>query len=196
MKLVFATHNKNKLEEVKQLFPAHIELLSLEDIGCTEDIEETGHTLEDNAYIKARYVKTNYGLNCFADDSGLEIDALDGAPGVISARYAGPQKDNEANIQKVWEELKNTANKAAQFRTVIAVCIDQQEWDCEGIVRGKLILEKRGEGGFGYDPIFIPEGYQTTFAELGYEVKNTISHRARATHLFLDQLKKTIPTRE
>ena len=147
MKLVFATHNKNKLEEVKQLFPAHIELLSLEDIACTEDIEETGHTLEDNAYIKARYVKTNYGLNCFADDSGLEIDALDGAPGVISARYAGPQKDNEANIQKVWEELKNTANKAAQFRTVIAVCIDQQEWDCEGIVRGKLILEKRGEGG-------------------------------------------------
>lgn len=192
MKLVFATHNSNKLEEVKQLLPAHIELLSLNDISCTEEIEETGSTLEENAYIKARYVKSQYGLNCFADDSGLEIDALDGDPGVISARYAGPHKDNEANICKVWDNLKNQLDKTAQFRTVIAVCIDGQEWDCEGIVRGKLIHEKRGDRGFGYDPIFIPEGFEETFAQLGSEVKNKISHRARATQLFLSQLKDFI----
>ncbi len=192
MKLVFATHNENKLEEVKPLLPPHIELLSLSDIGCTEEIEETGNTLEENAYIKARYVKNTYGLNCFADDSGLEIDALDGAPGVISARYAGPQKDNEANIQKVWNKLNAQPNKAAQFRTVIAVCMDEMEWDCEGLVRGTLILEKRGQGGFGYDPIFIPEGYEQTFAELGSEVKNNISHRARATKAFLKRLKEVI----
>jgi XTP/dITP diphosphohydrolase len=192
MKLVFATHNNNKLQEVKQLLPAHIELLSLTDIGCNEEIDETGSTLEENAYIKARHVKTHYGLNCFADDSGLEIDALDGAPGVISARYAGPQKDNEANIRMVWENLKNHRDKTAQFRTVIAVCIDEQEWHCEGVVRGKLIHEKRGEGGFGYDPIFIPEEFEQTFAQLGSEVKNKISHRARAIQLFLSQLKESI----
>ncbi len=188
MKLVFATHNPNKLKEIQQLLPAHIELLSLTDIGCTEEIEETGTTLEENAYIKARHVKTQYGLNCFADDSGLEIDALSGAPGVISARYAGPQKDNEANIKKVWENLKSKTNKTAQFRTVIAVCIDDKEWDCEGIARGTLLGEKRGEGGFGYDPIFIPDGYDQTFAELGSEIKNKISHRAKAFQLFLAQL--------
>ena len=189
MKLVFATHNANKLAEVEQILPAHIELLSLTDIGCTEEIEETGTSLEENAFIKARYVKTTYGFNCFADDSGLEIDALNGDPGVYSARYAGPKKDNEANIQKVWENLVNKTDKRAQFRTVIAVCIDNQEWDCEGIVRGELIHEKRGEGGFGYDPIFIPQGFTQTFAELGTEVKNEISHRAKATKKFLNQLK-------
>ena len=188
MKLVFATHNANKLKEVKQLLPSSIELLSLTDIGCTEDIAETGDTLHENAYIKARYVRDHYGYNCFADDSGLEIDALDGAPGVISARYAGPQKDNEANILKVWNELKDKTNKAGQFRTVIALCIDGEEKDFEGIVRGKLIHDKRGIKGFGYDPIFIPEGYSQTFAELGDAVKNKISHRARATQLFLKYL--------
>ena len=188
MKLVFATHNTNKLIEVKQLLPSSIELLSLTDIGCTEDIAETGDTLHENAYIKARYVRDHYGYNCFADDSGLEIDALDGAPGVISARYAGPQKDNEANILKVWNELKDKTNKAGQFRTVIALCINSEEKDFEGIVRGKLIHEKRGIKGFGYDPIFIPEGYSQTFAELGDTVKNKISHRARATQLFLKYL--------
>ena len=192
MKLVFATHNANKLKEVKQLLPSSIELLSLTDIGCHEDIAETGTTLHENAYIKARYVRDHYGLNCFADDSGLEIDALDGAPGVISARYAGPQKDNEANIQKVWKELTHKTDKAAQFRTVIALCIDGEEKDFEGIVRGKLIHEKRGEKGFGYDPIFIPDGYTQTFAELGNEVKNKISHRARATKLFLGYLAKEL----
>jgi len=188
MKLVFATHNANKLKEVKQLLPSSVELLSLTDIGCTEDIPETGDTLHENAYIKALYVRDHYGYNCFADDSGLEIDALDGAPGVISARYAGPQKDNEANILKVWNELKDKTNKAGQFRTVIALCINSEEKDFEGIVRGKLIHEKRGEKGFGYDPIFIPEGYSQTFAELGDTVKNKISHRARATQLFLKYL--------
>lgn len=188
MKLVFATHNPNKLKEIKQLLPEYIELLSLTDIGCTEEIEETGSTLEENAYIKARHVKTHYGLNCFADDSGLEIDALDGAPGVVSARYAGPQKNNEANIKKVWENLTNKTNKAAQFRTIIAVCIEDEEWDCQGIVRGTLITEKRGQGGFGYDPIFIPEGYEQTFAELGSSIKNKISHRAKAFQRFLAQL--------
>ena len=188
MKLVFATHNANKLAEVKQILPAHIELLSLTDIGCTEEIEETGTSLEENAFIKARYVKTTYGFNCFADDSGLEIDALNGEPGVYSARYAGPEKDNEANIRKVWKNLAHKTNKTAQFRTVIAVCIDEQEWDCEGIVRGELIPDKRGQGGFGYDPIFIPHGYTQTFAELGSEIKNKISHRATATEKFLTQL--------
>ena len=188
MKLVFATHNAHKLEEVKQLVPKEIELLSLTDIGCTEDIAETGNTLIENAYIKARYVRDHYGLDCFADDSGLEIDALGGEPGVYSARYAGDSKDMEANILKVWKNLKDQKNKAAQFRTVIAICINQKEWDCEGIVRGELIAEKRGFGGFGYDPIFIPQGYEQTFAELGEEVKNKISHRAKATRLFFKYL--------
>lgn len=188
MKLVFATHNLHKLEEVKQLLPPSIELLSLSDIGCKEDIEETGNSLMENAYIKARHVRNNYGIDCFADDSGLEIDVLNGEPGVYSARYAGDQKDNEANILKVWENLVKKTNKKAQFRTVIAVCIEGKEWDCEGIVRGELIHEKRGKGGFGYDPIFIPEGYTETFAQLGDKVKNKISHRARAMKAFLKLL--------
>ncbi|MGB2085500.1 MAG: non-canonical purine NTP diphosphatase [Flavobacteriaceae bacterium] len=190
MQLVFATHNLNKLEEVRQLLPPKIELLSLADIGCTQEIAETGKTLEENAKIKALYVKQTYGLNCFSDDSGLEIDSLNGAPGVYSARYAGPQKDNEANIQKVWRQLANSNNRAAQFRTVIAVCIDHKSWTCEGLIRGRLIAEKRGQKGFGYDPIFIPKGYSQTFAELGEEVKNRISHRARAMQLFLESLTK------
>jgi XTP/dITP diphosphohydrolase len=189
MKLVFATHNLHKLREIKQLLPSSIELLSLKDINCTEEIEETGSTLEQNAFIKAQYVKKKFGLNCFADDSGLEIDSLNGAPGVISARYAGQKKDNQANIEKVWKNLRHHTNKAAQFRTVIAAFIEQEQWDCEGIIRGSLIEEKRGKGGFGYDPIFIPTGYSKTFAELGNEIKNTISHRAIATRFFLEKLK-------
>ena len=188
MQLVFATHNPNKLKEVQALLPASITLLSLDDIGCTEEIEETGTTLTENAYIKARHVRDRYGLNCFADDSGLEIDALGGAPGVISARYAGPQKDNEANILKVWSALANKTYKAAQFRTIIALCMGKEERDFEGIVRGELIHEKRGEKGFGYDPIFIPEGYTQTFAELGKDVKNKISHRARAVEALVNAL--------
>ena len=188
MQLVFATHNAHKLTEVKQLVPAHIELLSLTDIGCTDEIEETGTTLEENAMIKAKYVYDNYGYSCFADDSGLEIDAINGEPGVYSARYAGPERDNEANIRKVWEQLKDKPSTAAQFRTVIAVCMNKKEWLCEGKVRGHMLFEKRGSLGFGYDPIFVPEGYSQTFAELGNEVKNKISHRAIATQEFLASL--------
>ena len=189
MKLVFATHNLNKLKEIKELVPAGIELLSLTDINCTEDIEETGVTLEENAKIKANYVKNNYGYDCFADDSGLEIDALDGAPGVYSARYAGAEKSNEKNIQKVWSELAKKEDRKAQFRTIIAAHIGGEISIYEGKVRGQIISEKRGKGGFGYDPIFIPEDYSKTFAELGNEIKNTISHRSKAFRYFISHFK-------
>ena len=192
MKLVFATHNLNKLKEIQELVPAGIELLSLTDINCTEDIEETGVTLEENAKIKANYVKNNYGYDCFADDSGLEIDALDGAPGVYSARYAGAEKSNEKNIQKVWSELAKKEDRKAQFRTIIAAHIGGEISIYEGKVRGQIISEKRGNGGFGYDPIFIPEGYSKTFAELGNEIKNTISHRAKAFRYFISRFKTGI----
>lgn len=187
-KLVFATHNPNKLKEIQELVPPGIELLSLKDINCIEDIEETGTTLEENAKIKVDYIKNKYGYDCFADDSGLEVDALDGAPGVYSARYAGSEKNNEKNIQKVWENLFDKKEKNAQFRTVIAANIHGKEFLCEGKIRGTIIHEKRGKGGFGYDPIFIPKGHLKTFAELGKEVKNKISHRAKAFTVFLKDL--------
>ena len=185
MKLVFATHNLNKLKEIQELVPSGIEILSLTDIKCTEDIEETGTTLEENAKIKVDFIKDNYGYDCFADDSGLEIDSLEGAPGVYSARYAGAEKSNEKNIEKVWAKLADKEDKSAQFRTIIAAHIDSKTLQCEGKVCGTIISEKRGEGGFGYDPIFIPNGYSKTFAELGKEVKNEISHRAIAFRIFL-----------
>jgi len=188
MKLVFATHNLNKIREIQELVPSGIEILSLTDINCTEDIEETGITLEENAKIKVDYIKDKYGYDCFADDSGLEIDALDGAPGVYSARYAGTEKSNKKNIEKVWTKLAKKKDTAAQFRTIIAAHIDGKTFQCEGKVHGTIIYEKRGEGGFGYDPIFIPEGYSETFAELEKEVKNKISHRAKAFHIFLSTL--------
>lgn len=188
MKLVFATHNLNKLKEIQELVPTGIEILSLTDIKCTEDIEETGTTLEENAKIKVDYIKDNYGYDCFADDSGLEIDSLEGAPGVYSARYAGAEKSNEKNIEKVWAKLADKKDKSAQFRTIIAAHIDGKKLQCEGKVRGTIISEKRGEGGFGYDPIFIPNGYSKTFAELGKEVKKEISHRAIAFRIFLKSL--------
>ena len=188
MKLVFATHNLNKLKEIQELVPTGIEILSLTDIKCTEDIEETGTTLEENAKIKVDYIKDNYGYDCFADDSGLEIDSLEGAPGVYSARYAGAEKSNEKNIEKVWAKLAYKKDKSAQFRTIIAAHIDGKKLQCEGKVRGTIISKKRGEGGFGYDPIFIPNGYSKTFAELGKEVKNEISHRALAFRIFLKSL--------
>ena len=188
MKLVFATHNLNKLKEIQELVPSGIEILSLTDIKCTEDIEETGTTLEENAKIKVDYIKDNYGYDCFADDSGLEIDSLVGAPGVYSARYAGAEKSNEKNIEKVWAKLAVKKDKSAQFRTIIAAHIDGKKLQCEGKVRGTIISEKRGEGGFGYDPIFIPNGYSKTFAELGKEVKKEISHRAIAFRIFLKSL--------
>jgi XTP/dITP diphosphohydrolase len=194
MKLIFATHNQHKVEELKKLVPASISILSLADINCHHDIKETGTTLEENAEIKANFIKYKYGLDCFADDSGLEIESLQGAPGVYSARYGGEGKNSEDNIHKVWEELKGKTNTKAQFRTVIASSFGNTIKRFEGIVKGDIIFEKRGAGGFGYDPIFIPEGFAKTFAELGDLVKNRISHRALATQLFLkelNQLKKS-----
>jgi XTP/dITP diphosphohydrolase len=192
MKLVFATHNLNKLKEVKEMVPEGIEILSLSDINCTEEIEETGTTLEENARIKVTYVKDHYGYDCFSDDSGLEIDSLNGAPGVYSARYAGEDKNNDNNIKKVWKNLKDKENKSGQFRTIIAADIKGKKSLFEGIIRGTLINEKRGDGGFGYDPIFVPTGHSKTFAELEKKVKNIISHRAKAFSFFVKDLNSAI----
>jgi XTP/dITP diphosphohydrolase len=180
--LVFATNNQHKLEEVRAILGAAYQILSLKDIHCLEDIPETADTLEENALLKARYVKTHYGMDCFADDTGLEVRALGNAPGVCSARYAGEAKDAKANRQKVLKELEGKDDYSARFRTVVALIKDGKETLFEGRVSGKLIKEERGTAGFGYDPIFIPEGYSQTFAELGAEIKNTISHRAEAVN--------------
>ena len=188
MKLIFATHNQHKVEELKKLLPSNISILSLTDINCYEEIEETGTTLEENAKLKANFIKYKYGLDCFADDSGLEVDALGGSPGVYSARYAGHEKNNEDNIKKIWKELRDKDSTKAQFRTVIAASFGSKISIYEGKVIGNLIFEKRGNHGFGYDPIFIPEGYSKTFAELGDAIKNKISHRALATQKFLVEL--------
>jgi XTP/dITP diphosphohydrolase len=181
MKLIFATHNLNKVEELNKLLPKSISLLSLNDIGCHKEIKETGKTFKENAKIKADFIRYKYGLDCFADDSGLEIEALGGAPGIYSARYAGPQKNIEANIQKVWEELKEINNTRAWFHTVFYVHFSGKEYELSGSIEGSVILEKRGNKGFGYDPIFVPKGYKKTFAELGDNVKNKIGHRAIAS---------------
>ena len=192
MKLIFATHNQHKVEELKKLLPSNISILSLTDINCYEEIEETGTTLEENAKLKANFIKYKYGLDCFADDSGLEVDALGGSPGVYSARYAGHEKNNEDNIKKIWKELRDKDSTKAQFRTVIAASFGSKISIYEGKVIGNLIFEKRGNHGFGYDPIFIPEGHTKTFAELGDAVKNKISHRALATQKFLTELLTTL----
>jgi len=191
MKIIFATHNQNKVEELKQIVPSKYSLLSLNDIGCIEEIKETGSTLEENAQIKADYVRYKYGLDCFSDDSGLEIDALGGAPGVYSARYAGDQKNNDANIEKIWKELKGIRNPKAIFRSVIYVHLNKKKICFQGKVEGSIIYEKRGLEGFGYDPIFIPKGYKKTFAELGDTTKNKISHRALAIVQLLKLLERT-----
>jgi XTP/dITP diphosphohydrolase len=188
--LVFATNNNHKLEEVRDILGDNLQLLSLKDINCLEDIPETADTLEGNALLKAQYVKQHYGYDCFADDTGLEIPALNNAPGVYSARYAGEAKDSKANMCKVLQELESKADRSAQFRTVIALIIGEKEYLFEGIVKGILIREARGNAGFGYDPIFIPDGYSETFAELGTDIKNKISHRAEAVNKlknFLDE---------
>lgn len=185
MKIVFATNNSHKLEEIRQILGESIEVLSLADINCHDDIPETAPTLEGNAMMKARYVYDKYGTPCFADDTGLEVEALDGAPGVYSARYAGGEShDSEANMRKLLHELEGKENRRAQFRTVIAL-IEQKDGKpvahtFEGKIEGHISNEKRGTSGFGYDPIFVPEGYEQSFAELGNEIKNKISHRARA----------------
>ena len=179
-KLVVATNNAHKLEEISAILGNEMELLSLKDINCNADIPETADTLEGNARQKAMYIHENYGMDCFADDTGLEVEALNGAPGVFSARYAGDGHDSEANMQKLLKELEGKENRKAQFRTAICLIMEGKEYLFEGIVKGSIIEEKRGGAGFGYDPIFVPEGYDQTFAELGNDVKNTISHRARA----------------
>ena len=178
--LVFATHNEHKLTEVREVIGDSFQVLSLKDIGCFEDIPETADTLEGNALLKARHVKQKYGYDCFADDTGLEIAALHNAPGVYSARYAGEAKDPKANMRKVLRELQNQADSSARFRTVIALIIGEEEYLLDGVVDGLIIDEPRGKAGFGYDPIFVPQGHTETFAELGADVKNTISHRAEA----------------
>ncbi|NDW08535.1 non-canonical purine NTP diphosphatase [Dysgonomonas sp. 520] len=179
-KLIFATNNKHKLDEVRAILANDFEVLSLEDIGCIVDIPETGTTLEENAKIKAQYVKNNYKFDCFADDTGLEVEALNNAPGVHSARYAGEDKDSQKNIEKLLSELKGKENRKARFRTVVALIIDDEEHCFEGEVRGVIANSCKGNSGFGYDPVFVPEGYDKTFAELSLETKNTISHRALA----------------
>jgi XTP/dITP diphosphohydrolase len=181
VQLVFATNNRHKLEEVAAKINGEIHLLTLEDIGCTEDIEETGTTFEENAGIKSRYVYDNYHLNCFGDDSGLIIDALNGEPGIYSARYAGEHGDHPANINKVLENLQGIENRRAHFKTVISLIWDSNEHLFEGISEGTIRHQTTGNGGFGYDPIFQPDGYDITFAEMNLEEKNKISARARAT---------------
>ncbi|MCQ2066136.1 MAG: non-canonical purine NTP diphosphatase [Bacteroidaceae bacterium] len=187
MKLVFATNNANKIGEVAAVLNKRFELMSLADIGCTADIPETADTFAGNALQKARFVKEHFGLDCFADDTGLEVTALGGAPGVHSARYAGDH-DSEANMRKLLAELEGKSDRSAQFRTVIALILNGEEHVFEGIVRGRISEEKRGTEGFGYDPLFIPEGYDESFAQLGMDIKNTISHRARAVAKLLEYL--------
>ena len=178
--LVFATNNAHKLDEVRKILGEKFNVLSLKKIGCNDDIAETAETFDGNALIKARYIRDKYGYDCFADDSGLEIDALGGAPGVYSARYAGEAHDSEKNMAKVLEQLQGIENRAARFRTVIALTLDGKEHLFEGEIAGRIIEERRGAGGFGYDPIFIPDGETRTFAEMDDAQKNGISHRARA----------------
>ena len=180
-KLVFATNNAHKLEEVAAILGDQVELLSLNDIGCQADIPETAETLEGNALLKSSYIYKNYHLDCFADDTGLEVETLNGAPGVYSARYAGGEgHDAQANMLKLLHELDGKENRTAQFRTAISLILDGKEYLFEGVIKGEIIKEKRGDSGFGYDPVFMPEGYDRTFAELGNDIKNQISHRALA----------------
>ncbi len=197
MKIVFATNNKHKLSEISAILGEEYEVLSLADIGCHTDIPETADSFEGNALQKAQYVNEHYHISCFADDSGLEVDALGGAPGVFSARYAGGEGHNsEANMTKLLAELGENNNRKAQFRTVIALLINKEGEKAEqhlfeGIATGKIIHERRGTGGFGYDPIFQPDGYDATFAEMGNEMKNTISHRAKAVRKLVEFLKNS-----
>ena len=180
MKLVFATNNRHKLDEVRKIISGYTEIISLSDIDCHEDIPETADTLEGNALQKARYIKEHFGYDCFADDTGLEVEALDNAPGVYSARYAGPGHDSEANMNKLLHEMENKENRKARFRTVIALILNGKEYLFEGVVNGTIINEKRGGSGFGYDPIFVPDTCSETCAEMGNDINNQISHRAEA----------------
>ncbi len=190
MKLVFATNNRHKLEEITRMLKDKYEIISLEEIGCREEIPEDYETLQENALEKARYVKEHYGYDCFADDTGLEIEALGNRPGVYSARYAGPAKNSEDNMHKVLREMKGEENRKARFRTVIALLLGGEEHFFEGIVEGKILEQQQGEIGFGYDPIFCPEGYRQSFAEMPMEQKNQISHRGQAVRKLAEFLSR------
>ena len=190
MELVFATNNLNKIKEVQRFIPSHIKLLSLKDISCLEDIPETQATIIGNAQQKAEYIIKNYGYNCFADDTGLEIEALNGEPGVFSARYAGPQRDSNDNMNLVLDNLKTQSNRAAQFKTVIALHLNGELQTFTGICEGEITMKKHGEDGFGYDPIFKADGLNKTFAEISIEQKNEISHRGKALKQLINHLNK------
>lgn len=190
MELIMATQNKHKVKEINALLPASIQIKTLEEIGCLEEIPETQETLEGNAFQKALFVADKYGVNCFADDTGLEIDALKGEPGVYSARYAGPKKNADDNMNLVLNKLEGVADRKARFRTVIALIIDGVETVFEGIAEGEITKEKSGQEGFGYDPIFRPTGYAETFSELTMKEKNEISHRGRAVKKLVEHLSK------
>ncbi len=190
MKLIFATHNINKLKEVQAQMPESVELFSLDDIGCFEEIPETADTIDGNAILKADYIKEQYRQDCFADDTGLEVEALDGAPGVYSARYAGEGKNSEDNIQKLLEELKDEDNRRAQFKTVIALNLHDHQFLFQGICTGTITREKRGEKGFGYDPVFQPDGSDKTFAEMSMDEKAVVSHRGKAIRDLVEYLSK------
>jgi XTP/dITP diphosphohydrolase len=188
MKLVFATQNENKAKEIQSLLPEYFKIITLKDIRCFDEIPETAETLEGNSLLKASFISETYNLNCFADDTGLEIEALDNLPGVYSARYAGPEKSAAANINKVLLELEGKTARNAQFRTIITLILNKSTFTFEGIVRGEIISEKRGENGFGYDPIFVPDGALKTFAEMTLIEKNQYSHRARAFQKMIEFL--------
>ena len=188
--IVFATNNKNKLREIRDIVGSKYNILSLSDINCHEDIPETADTIEGNALLKARFVKEKYGYDCFADDTGLEVGALDNRPGVYSARFAGEDCNSENNINKLLSELEGIENRKARFRTVIALIKGENEEEFEGVIYGNISHERHGEGGFGYDKVFVPENYEKTFAEMLPEEKNSISHRAKATRLLIEYLNK------
>lgn len=190
MKLVFASNNKNKIKEIQQMLPESITILSLEDIGCTEEIPETADTIEGNAILKANYISEKYGYDCFADDTGLEVEALNGEPGVYSARYAGEQKNSDDNMDKLLLNLENLSNRKAQFKTVITLNLNNEQHLFTGIVKGNIIKEKIGTQGFGYDPIFAAENDTRTFAQLSIEEKSIISHRGIAVKQLIDFLSK------
>ncbi len=186
--IVFATNNKHKLDEVRAIVGMYFDVLSLSDIGCHEDIPETGDTFEENAIMKARYIKEKYGYDCFADDSGLEVTALNNAPGVFSARYAGEPSNSLRNIEKLMQNMQGIADRSARFRTCIALLYAGEEYIFEGCIEGSIIDTLRGENGFGYDPLFMPQGYDITFAEMSSDEKNKISHRAIATKRLVEFL--------
>ncbi len=188
MKICFATNNKKKIEEVKAALGPEIEILSLQEIGCNEELPETGDTLEHNAFQKAQFVKDHYGVDCFADDTGLEADALEGEPGVYSGRYAGEPRSDERNMDLLLKNLENSSLRTARFKTVIALLIGDEKYKFEGVVEGEILKERIGSGGFGYDPVFQPNGFSKSFAEFSISEKNKISHRGKAVNSLVNFL--------